>query len=205
MKCYRIPFFSSVLCLFLLACASCQPFMARITSKTCSDDSSSLTTSAANDSVPSGWARYAPAGLNLSLALPGEPRPTKIALPENFLSDWKVNSYTYKDGQMFAYFICNTRNNGSVTTKLLKDMTEGFIKGYKKSPSYADAQFSTEPVSPCRISIKASYRLDNRDVELEGFSQAKDSHIWILIFTHTKGSSEGKTSVNYAEESVKLD
>jgi len=206
MKRYAAAYSSLVLGLFLLACASCRPLMSSMISQSCAEASSARATATLSDPAPDGWARYSPVGLNLSIALPGEPHTRPIQMPENLQhTAWKASSYSYNDEHMFAFLICNTRKDGSANPKSLKEFTEGFVNGYKKSSTYTNLQFAAESETPCRMTLKGSYRQNNRDVELEGFSQAKDSNVWIILFSHVRESAEGKSFVKYAEESVRFD
>ena len=132
MKRYGAVYSSLVICLFLLFCASCQPFLSRVSSQTCSEVSSDHAIVSLSNPTPDGWARYSPAGLNLSIALPGEPRPTPISKSESAQRNgWKITAYSYTDKQVFAFLVCNTSSDGWATTKILKELTDGFLNGYK--------------------------------------------------------------------------
>jgi hypothetical protein len=53
--------------------------------------------------------------------------------------------------------------------------------------------------------LKGSYKRSDVWFEFEGFTQAKDENVWIVMVSYARGDAESKTLAKYASESISLD
>jgi hypothetical protein len=136
--------------------------------------------------TPTGWTRYSPGECGLSIALPGELQPLNTPVPDS-PQVVSVKNYIYKGGDMAIL----VSHGVSIDEAAVKAEAEGFFKGLGSTPTVSNMDYSIDPGTEERVSMRATYKQNGGSLGFEGFVDVRGKNSWVVGVVYQLGSATG--------------
>jgi hypothetical protein len=151
-------------------------------------------------------ARFSPAGLGLSVELPGEPAALDVSFPEDGRRYFNSSkACLYYDDRLSVFINRFSTKKSAMTLNELRSFAAGFLDGLSKKSGWSDAQNHLKERDDSTLQFTSTHKEADRQIEMRGFVHARGSDMW-LVFAKFAQIDEGMDPVTFRIiNSVKID